>query len=126
MIVIKHIEFLETDVDPIKPLKDTPPHTPIFCGDEPVNREVLSELISGRRFVRPSDGTDIIVGVSKQAQNILGIMYEAWDNMERSYFAEIKSHGKTKIEMRCYRHMVEEIQKASFWERLKWLFRGYK
>jgi len=114
MIIIKKIEIIETDRDQVALLPMESPNTLVFpCGNqEPV------EIIRGRRFRRPSDGTDIIVGVSKQAERIIGIMYESWDNLQKSY-------DNISKEMRRYRKKVEESKKANFMQRLKWLFKGY-
>jgi hypothetical protein len=126
MIVVKNIDFLETDRDPVELLATTPTHMPIWCGEEPVQHDALIELIRGRRFRRPTDGVDIVVGVSKQAQDVIGIQYEAWDNLQKAYDAEQRNHQRTTSEMYGYKSRVDEMLNSSFWQRLKWLILGYR
>lgn len=127
MIVIKSVEFLETNRDPIELLATTPPYSPVFYGPgPPIEQEIFKELIRGRRFCRPSDGTDIIVGVSKQAGEVLGIMYEAWDNIEKAYNTEVSKHSITARELYKCKSSLAKILNASFLQRLKWLFLGVK
>lgn len=140
MIVVKNIEILKTDKDPIELLSTIPPYEPIWCEGEPVQHEVLAELIRGRHFHRPSDGAEIVVGVSKQAQEVMGILYESWDELQKAndelqkandelqkaYENERKSYQLTASKMHWYKNRVEEARSASIWRRLKGLIRGYK
>jgi len=98
MIIIKHIDFLEVDRTRCEILSK-PHFEPIFVKDNEGPRlgdfaEIHKELIVGRRFIRPSDGTDIYIGVSKQAQDIIGLQYEAWNNIEKPWQAPILTQLK--------------------------------
>jgi len=119
MIVIEDIKFFETNRDPVEILHMTPSHMPILINDVLYEQETFRELIHGRRFIRPSDKTDIIVGIPEKSQKILGLMYEAWNNMEESLNSAQKMFFLAQEELR-------NIRKASFLKRLNWLFFGYK
>jgi len=82
------------------------------------------ELIKGRRFVRPSDGTDIIVGVSNQAAEAIGLMYEGWDNMEKELLSLLRSRRKLDAEGIMLKSTLLKLKAATFWQRIKWVFTG--
>ncbi len=126
MIIIKNIEFIETDCDPVELPTTTHPYSPVICGDEAIPHDVLSELIRGMRFRRPSDGVYIVVGLSRQAQDVLGLTYEAWENLEEAYETERRNHAMTTSEMIRYRTKIKEMEDSTFWKRLKLLFTGYR
>ena len=88
MLIIKHIDFIEVDKTRCEILSHPP--IPLFVKDnrgpkEIDSVEVESELVIGRRFRRPSDNIDMYIGVSKQAQDVIGLQYEAWGNLHRDY-----------------------------------------
>ena len=126
MLVIRKVEFLEVNKDPLELLATTQPGMPVECGEELVPVDFFKELIRGRRFVRPSDGIDIIVGCSRQAEEVIGLQYEAWDNLQNAYAAEQINHHRTTSEMYEYKSRVDEMFRSSFWQRLKWLVIGYR
>ena len=120
MIVIKNVEIFEVDRNPIEILSTTLPHQHVFpCSGDPVSVEVFRELIRGRRFVRPSDGTDIVVGMSIQAEDVIGLQYEAWDEINNSLNYFRSSLAKSDSE-------IMRLKSARFWERFRWLFTGVK
>lgn len=121
MIVITDVKFMEFDRDEmILAFRD--PYRGIDVrtheGYETCSAMELQELVRGRRYVRP-DGQELVIGVSKQAQDVIGIQYEAFDTLRKEsdrYFTEIISMQE---EMR-------KVRSASFWVRLKWIFTGVK
>ena len=125
MIVIKNIEFFETQRDTAELVYRTSLGHPAVCNSGatvPLN-EVM-ELIKGRRFVRPSDGTDIIVGVSNQAAEAIGLMYEGWDNMEKELLSLLRSRRKLDAEGIMLKSTLLKLKAATFWQRIKWVFTG--
>ncbi len=121
MILIKSIEFYETKMDPIEIVNPNILYKQslVTSNYDKEYAEVsdLRELIHGRRFRRPSDGTEIVIGVSKQAQDLIGIQYEAWDNMEKQLDSYYRESMKT-------RSILTKIEKANLLTRLKWIFTG--
>ncbi len=122
MILIKNIEFYETNQDPIEIVSHMMPYEAIEAlsdkGDVVVPISEIRELIKGQRF-RRSDGVDIIVGLTKQAQDILGLQYEAWDNMQKEL--EI-THNSLQVA----NETIKAVTQANIWTRIKYLFCGYK
>lgn len=123
MIIIKNIDFIETDRDPYEILSTTIPYQPIHVvsndGPETIDHTILRELIRGRRFRRPSDRKDMIIGVSEQAQDIIGIQYEAWDRLDEEC---------QKWSDRCS-YLTNEnkaIKETGLWNRIKFVFTGIK
>ena len=122
MILISRIEIIDTgDQDPYKIISMHMPDStvPIMTQDGPdaVKCSHIIELVKGRRFVRPSDGLDVMIGCSRQAQDLIGIQYDAWKSQERL------SEG--------YRNRIDDLittlvkfRKASLWTRIKWVFSG--
>ena len=119
MIIIKNIDFIEVDKTRYE-LLSKPHSEPVWVKDNEGPRladftEFEEELIIGRRYKRPSDGTDVYIGVSREAQNIIGLQYEAWDNLQREHDFYYGEHSRLL-------KIIEEINQASFWTRVKSLF----
>lgn len=87
MILIKKIEYLETDRDPFELISYGGPYGTVKVlsdkGAVAVPVSQVIELVKGRYFTRP-DGIEINVGLSKQAAGVLGLQYEAWNSMEEN------------------------------------------
>ena len=122
MLLIKNIEFYETDRDPVQIIRQSGSYEAIQVisdrGGCVVPLSEVRELVYGRRFVRPSDGTDLVVGVSQQAQDVLGLQYEAWQNMSDALDT---CQAASAIKSR----EIEDAKKATLWTRIKWVFNGY-
>ena len=98
-------------------------------GSMTMDRNEITELVEGRRFVRPSDGLDVVIGMGADVQDLLGIQYEAWEAMERS----LSYKRVLEVKLRRSEGLVNAAEKilvghatASFGQRLKWLFTGVK
>lgn len=100
-------------------------------GTELMSREYVQEIIRGRRFITPKGS--IIIGVTKEVQELLGITYEAWENVNQ----ELGRLGRENSGL--IRRLVEEraktcsledevlsLKQASLWVRIKWLFTEVK
>lgn len=118
MIVIKNIEYIETDKDPLEIISTKMPHNLVGYTnkDAPITVEYLTELIHGRRFVRP-DGRTLYIGVSEQAQEVIGIQYGAWNTKEREMQEWVSAYQREKTKVDMYRS-------AKLWKRIKYLFTG--
>jgi len=121
MILIKGIEYIEVDRDPYQILSESLPYQAVMVSNgtecRPESVECLTEFVSGRRFVRPSDGTDVVIGMSKDVSRLIGIQFEAYENIEK----ELKQWINRTSELSG---KVNKAEKAGFFQRLKWLFNG--
>lgn len=122
MIVITKIEVLKTNKDFCEIV--------LLCQDPFVNYikfeegnavdiKTVREYIKGRRFYNPRRGIDVVLGVSKEVGDILGLQYEAFENLE-------KGVEHLRIEKNGYYQELKRIGKFNFWKRLKCLFFGIK
>ena len=129
MIVITNIEYLETNRNPIELIREHGHSGFIPCkGNQVIETKVMLELVRGRHFHRP-DGTEICIGMSRQAQDILGLQYDIWDNMRQELDAadsEIASLRKKLSEYIGVRKDIEDARSASFITRVKWLLFGFR
>jgi len=123
MILIKSISYVEVAEDPIEVVVRQHPDqlVPITTekGSEFCKVSEVRKLIRGRRFVRPADGKDVVIGCYPGVETILGLQYDAWENLEQSYESE---RGKALSILRLY----NGLKKASLWSRVKWVFTGVK
>lgn len=83
---------------------------------EHVGEEMAREIVRGRRFCRP-DGTEVLIVLSEQAADVLGLQYEAWRELEQRAEAHYRRACTLDWELR-------KIKKAGFWTRLKWVLTG--
>ena len=95
MILIKHIEAFEVE-GPVGEIAHFP--------DPETTRPIERETVRGQTFSRP-DGTTICIGTSKQAQEVIGIQYEAWEAM--------------KDELGASRVLLYDLRNLSAWGHLK-------
>ena len=124
MIVITSIEYFETEEDVLYRIYiDSSPERPLVgVGGRLIERDILTEAIHGRVFIRPSDRQKIIIGCSNQAQEVIGIMYDDWATWKEAYEETRTAWQKAEREMITYRTRLHSLQSYSFWKRLKWAF----
>jgi hypothetical protein len=118
MIIIKSMETVVVDRDPCPFIHKAMPGECVRLnndGDYMVASEVV-EYVQGRRY-RRSDGTDLLIGMKQEVQDLLGIQFEMWDRLRNS----LTDAESTVFELACERN---KIQSARWWTRLKWLFCG--
>ena len=122
MILIKHIEFCEVDRDSVSIWARINPYGAVEVlsdhGETTVSVSEIRELVRGRRYQRPSDGTDVVIGMSQQAQDVLGLQYEAIETMRD----DVDRYHRLFM---SERNKVEAAKRASLWDRIKWVFQGY-
>ena len=118
MIVITKIETIETHEDWIEFAHlNLPQLKYVNPGEFLSDKEYfIRELVRGRRFRKPN-GEEIIIGITNQASEILGILYESYDNMnqvveENKYF---RYQCQTKL-----LNLTGWI-KIPLWQKLYWL-----
>ena len=108
MLVITHIEAEEIPDIKVEIYSRLAMHGVL----EETETAVATEVIYGVRFKRP-DGSTINIGTSKQAQEVIGIQYEAWKNLEK----ELHRAGS---ELNSLRKEKKFFQDMGFWSRLRW------
>lgn len=130
MLVITNVETIEYDapdgVDRVRldihPPPRGYPQTPLD-GLTAKQHDVYSEIAHSRVFVRP-DGVRIKIAATIEAQDKLGLMYQAWDKMEEE-LGYTRRHLQSAISDSIDRDLtIRKLKAASFWTRLKWLFSG--
>lgn len=124
MIIICNAEYYEVDGD-VGTIYSYDPHQMVRVnGNEAVYAQVLQEKVKGRRFRNPRDGTDVVVGLSKDVQELIGLQYEAWDNLEKAYEAANRNYNQIYHEVTAWRKKFDELENASVWRRILWVFKG--
>ncbi len=124
MLIVKNIEIIEVERDPWELLSMTAPYQAIEVFNpgknvpEFIDTNVFREMVQGQRFRRP-DGEELVIGCSRQAEEIIGIQYESWGNMSREWEA-------TRTQLRKAEKELADIRQMTFWMRLKALFKGIK
>jgi len=136
MIVITDIKYYNTNLDPVVITSSDSmfDNKSFFLGLDDLGEEVKSqtiktELIYGTRFRRASDGEYIVVGASKDVQEVLGLMYESWQNMENdltrlnidvSLLNDNVWKKRNKIAEQ--KEFIDLILNGTLWQRIKYLF----
>lgn len=80
---------------------------------------VVKEWIKGRQFYNPHTGELIVLGVSQEVGELLGLQYAAFEELE--YQVAKERDRADRLE-----RQGERIRNMRFLDRLKCLFTGYK
>lgn len=126
MIVIESIKCFETDERTMQVSLSRFNHSdlvPINKGKRAIEARQYNELVQGVRFRRPDD-TEIIVGMSKQAQEVIGLQYESWQRMQDRLDRYAAENDNLHKQASIHWDMLRSIKTAKFLTRLKWLFVG--
>jgi len=86
--------------------------------------KIKREIINGIRFVRPKDNIDIVIGMDKHAQDLIGIQYEAYEILEENNLQLNNELFRLNKMIICLKNKLDKIKQASFLTRLKWLLKG--
>jgi hypothetical protein len=125
MILIRHIDFIETGMERYQLTELARWGAPTPIGYELADTEQVIEWVRGVEFTRP-DGEKILIGASEQAQEVLGIQFEAWGNMEREIYRLQASNKHLRDTIHDYQDEVDRLSRLSLWERVKQLFMGIR
>ena len=149
MIVIKDLEYYEVPDNIHEVIYQIGGNTFIDVNTQtgPIHMptiEVRKEVIEGKVFV-DQQGNRVVVGLSKDAQNILGLQYEAWENSEKEintlrkdisqYRRSVNNLTQENLELnerikpltfenKYHKELIRELTDASLWTRIKWIFKG--
>lgn len=89
-------------------------------GEIPIDMAMVhEETIYPKIFINNKENFRLRVGLSKQAQDVIGIHYEAWDSMQRFLDDTLARNVRLLDELRQFKTM-------SFWDRVKFLFKKGK
>lgn len=103
------------------------PHVMVKRGDEvvPLHVKTYQKHIQGRRITTVS-GETVVLGLSGEVADLLGMHDEAWHALvkERDKALQDLSDAIIKTSSQCIR--IDELQSATFWQRIKWVFTGVK
>lgn len=80
------------------------------------------EIIYGDMFTLP-DGRRLIIGLSRQVRDVLGIPLKAWLNMRKENEKYLDEAIKYRTKISKYQRLFAHL---SFWGRLKLLWTGFK
>lgn len=122
MIVVKRVEVETFDNDSIIVHHFPDPEPPVSAiGNGPIEPlNVRQELIEGKEF-RNAEGECVVVGMSDEAQKVLGIPFQALENL--NYRLETTQRDLERYR-KYHAEYKEKVRHAIFWERLKYLFTG--
>ena len=126
MIAITDMKFTEVNEDFLYSYYQDPVPIRNKCGlvGYVEKEKIKREIINGRRFVRPKDNIDIVIGMDKHAQNLIGIQYESYEILESQNMKLINElRNKIKV-IDKYKNELDLLKQASFLTRLKWLIKG--
>jgi hypothetical protein len=121
MILITKIETLTTDKDFAEVIKMSHDsfNEYIPFKERVEKAEVIREIIHGRRFVDPQRNLDVVIGITDEAGEMLGLTHDAFENLE----GEREQYRLERDVIKCE---LESIKAFGFFKRLKCLFTGIK
>ena len=126
MIVIKNIDYVTVDNEREIRFDMYPRHLPCMSAYDPDKilkfDTVETEIVHGRRFVHP-DGTDIVIGMTSYVQDLLGIQYDAWDNMQDDYFRMRERMFVAQHNLIDTKKELDKLKSLTFFQKLKRLFK---
>lgn len=82
-----------------------------------LNTEIAVEIIKGRRFINPRLELDVVIACNKEAGELLGLQYEAFENLDMENITLTKEI--TKLNKK-----IQSLKNVSIWKRIKFLFKG--
>ena len=138
MIVVTKIETIECEDRDFFMYRDMSSHEAAQYGGE-IAAKIAYELepIRGMKFAK-LNGDVVVVGMSKQAQEAIGLPLEAFDTLQRELNDTIKAkwemekelatartlyHGKNE-QLVGYQDELVILKEATLWQRIKWVFTG--
>lgn len=118
MIIIKHVDFVELPASRVAELCVMPDYSlDIKTKDEDDFRlYYLTETIKPQNFINQR-GETVRIGCSKQAQEVIGIIMDSFNYMNK----ENQRQHELNMLWTC---KLRKIRNAGFFKRLVWLFTG--
>ncbi len=100
-------------------------YVPVDGGKDVMPIKIYRELVRGRVFVNRNK-QKVCIGMTNEAGEILGLEYEAWENMNRSLDAVRHEVSDLRTKLSQAQTTLTRIHNGSWWVRLKWLFTGVR
>ena len=124
MLLIKKIEWIKVDRNPAQLMVRPERPLRVDTSEGPMTQSVgsLNELVHGRRYVRPSDGLEVMVGMSLDTQDILGLHYDMFDNQTKELEQANATIQALHNNLKALRITLDVVSSENFWQRLKRLF----
>lgn len=128
MILVRDIETVETNRDwcEIAHFDDIPLNP--YDESTPMNLELRKEFIRGREFVN-SRGESIILGATGKVQEILGLPFQVFENMQNNlvyYMRQERTLQNTIAnkdqEIQFLQQCLNNWKTMTLWERIKNVF----
>jgi hypothetical protein len=86
----------------------------------------IREHVNGYRVVTP--GGETVVGLTKEVADIFNISYEAFEEVKSRHSDAIYERDKARERAdffgRQYNDLLDELNNASLWLRIRWVFKG--
>jgi len=112
MIIVKHIEYLATDRDIHELMTlDLSRHRYFDDPLAAIYSKVKTEIVKGRRFCNPRTG-EVIIGLSEQVSEVLGVSFQTLDMLERELSSVNNVLVSEKAKNRLLRNIINNISKA--------------
>jgi hypothetical protein len=115
MIIIKDIDIIEVPTD--KEIELLHSLRTKVGGRVSTDVAILNEAIKGRRFTN-QEGKTICIGMTKEVQNLIGLPFEAFDNLEKAYDRVSNLHYESQ-------QWIRKVKSKKWWERIVLVFTGY-
>ena len=128
MIIVTNIEYIDTG-------KNNYYHTLVHkrynTNTEVVNSgkspspgdlEYVDECIKGRRFRHPSKNIDVVLGNSARVNDVLGLQYEAFENLRKENIHANVSLERAMLRENKLESKLKTIRSLGFIGRLIFLF----
>lgn len=90
------------------------------------NQIIYEEIIYGRRFTGSNENGveyDFIIGATSDVDNILGIYYNGWKDLEEKVDYYKMLWGDAHSDLEELKMELGRYKNMSFWERIKWIFK---
>lgn len=82
------------------------------------------ETIEGERFC--VEGRDVVIGMSHAVQEAIGLPMKLFRDMHLEVECTRRENGRLASTCFAWEQKFSELQGATFWDRLVWLFKGVK
>ena len=87
--------------------------------------DVIKEMVHGSRYVHPQRGIDIVIGVTSEVGETLGLMYECWEELSAHCATYQAESTRYHAERNAAKRELFKIKSLGFWKRLIRLFSGF-
>lgn len=124
MILIKDVIIENHPYDHVIVPKDDAYKIPdVSCSNTPMNSFFEVEHVYGTTFINRW-GEKVDIGATKKVQDTIGLCFEAYDNMRREIDRWYSNSCMHEYEAKKNKELLLEYTQMTFWQRLKFLFKG--